>query len=527
MIHVRKVTKERERERKRKQRENRETSTETKKESSHTLMATRVIPPRILKKLRYNTVVAKSLNSTHAPLSPTLSPPPCVLEPKPPVLRPSSAADLNFDNVERLFSYVSTSKLIRSTAVLHATALEPMVDFGTWLLSSNLMQVDGLRDLVLAAVRRTFYYHFCAGEDASSAGKTIGSLNEAGLRGMLVYGVEDAHDNDACDRNLQGFLHTADVTRSLPPSSVSYMIVKITAICPMSLLERMSDLLRWQHKDPSFGLPWKQDCLPIFSESSPLYHTLKRPQPLSLEEEGDLELAYQRFLQLCQKCVQANIPLLVDAEHTSVQPAIDYFTYNSAILHNKGDNPIVFGTMQTYLKDAKERLLLTTQAADKMGIPMGFKLVRGAYMSSETKLAESMGFASPIHNTIQDTHNCFNDCSSFMLERIANGPGGVVLATHNVESGKLAAAKAHELGIGKVSHKLEFAQLYGMSEALSFGLSNAGFQVSKYMPFGPVETVMPYLLRRAEENRGMLAASGFDRELMRKELGRRLKTAVF
>ncbi|KAJ1392364.1 Proline dehydrogenase domain, partial [Sesbania bispinosa] len=137
-----------------------------------------------------------------------------------------------------------------------------------------------------------------------------------------------------------------------------------------------------------------------------------------------------------------------------------------------------------------------------MGVPMGFKLVRGAYMSSESKLAESFGYASPIHNTIQDTHNCFNDCSSFLLEKIANGPG------------KLAAAKAHELGIGKVNHRLEFAQLYGMSDALSFSLGNAGFQVSKYMPFGPVEMVMPYLLRRAEGNRGLLAASGFDRQLI-------------
>lgn len=303
--------------------------------------------------------------------------------------------------------------------------------------------------------------------------------------------------------------------------------MKITAICPMSLLERLSDLLRWQQKDPSFNLPWKQDSLPIFAKCSPLYHTRKRPEPLTREEESDLELANQRFLELCQKCVQANIPLLVDAEHTAVQPAIDYFTYSSSIVHNKGENPIVFGTIQTYLKDAKERLLLATEAAEKMGVPMGFKLVRGAYMSSERSLASSLGYASPIHNTIQDTHKCFNDCSSYLLEKIANGPGGVVLATHNVESGKLAAAKAHELGIGKVNHKLEFAQLHGMSEALSFGLSNAGFQVSKYMPFGPVETVMPYLLRRAEENRGMLAASGFDRLLMRKELGRRLQAAIF
>lgn len=203
----------------------------------------------------------------------------------------------------------------------------------------------------------------------------------------------------------------------------------------MALLERMSDLLRWQQKDPSFVLPWKQDTLPIFSESSPLYHTQKRPEPLTPEEESDLELANQRLQELCQRCVQANMPLLVDAEQTWVQPAIDYFTYSSAILHNKGDNPIVFGTMQTYLKDAKERLLPTTEAADKMGIPMGFKLVRGAYMSSESKLAESLGYASPVHNTIQDTHDCFNDCSSFLLEKVANGPGSVVLATHNIESG--------------------------------------------------------------------------------------------
>lgn len=490
-------------------------------------MATRVIPPRILRKLRYNTATKPF---QPALTSPAVAPASNILDQKLPssvttILPPD--ANLDFHDVEKLFSHVPTKKLLKSTAVLHATAVEPMVDLGTWLLRSDLMQTNNpLSNLAMATTRATFFDYFCAGEDAITAGKSIAGLNEAGLRGMLVYGVEDAHDNAGCDRNLKGFLHTVDVSRSLPPSSVSFVIVKITAICPMSLLERMSDLLRWQKKDPSFVLPWKQDSLPIFSESSPLYHTRKRPEPLTAEEESDLDLANKRFLELCQKCVQANIPLLVDAEHTSVQPAIDYFTYSSAILHNKGENPTVFGTIQTYLKDAKERMLLASKAAEKMGIPMGFKLVRGAYMSSERKLAADLGYASPIHNTIKDTHKCFNDCSDYMLEKIANGPGGVVLATHNIESGKLAAAKAHELGIGKVNHKMEFAQLYGMSEALSFALSNAGFQVSKYMPFGPVETVMPYLLRRAEENRGVLAASGFDRQLMRKELVRRVKATV-
>nr|ACJ84660.1 unknown [Medicago truncatula] len=489
-------------------------------------MATRVVPQKIIKNLRFKTTT-KPLNSSHPSATAAVA---SLLEreqPSPPQPSHQQPSYLDLNDGERLFSAVPTSTLIRSSAVLHATAIGPVVDVGIWAMQSKLLQTGILKDAVMAVTKRTFYEHFCAGEDAITAGKSIRSVNEAGLRGMLVFGVEDAHENDGCDRNLKGFLHTVDVSKSLPPSSVSFVIVKITAICPMALLERISDLLRWQQKDPSFNLPWKQDSLPIFSESSPLYHTTKKPEPLTPQEESDFQLANQRLQQLCKKCVEANMPLLVDAEHTTVQPAIDYFTYSSAIMHNKDDNPIVFGTIQTYLKDAKERLFLATQAAEKIGIPMGFKLVRGAYMSTESTLAESFGSKSPIHDTIKDTHNCFNDCSSYLLEKFANGKGSVVLAAHNIESGKLAAAKAYEIGIGKVNHKLEFAQLCGMSDALSFGLSNAGFRVSKYMPFGPVEMVMPYLLRRAEENRGLLAASGFDRQLIRRELGRRLKAAIF
>ncbi|CAJ1937219.1 unnamed protein product [Sphenostylis stenocarpa] len=477
-------------------------------------MAFRVISPRILKNLRCNTTT-KPLKTFHPSISTAIA------SPSP------AAATLSLEDSEQLFGSVSTKQLLRSSVVQHAMAVESLVDLGMWVMKSSVFESGVMKDLVMTTMRQTFYSHFCAGEDAAAAGRSIRALNDTGLRSMLVYGVEDAHDNEGCDKNLQWFLNNVDVSKSFPPSSVSFVIVKITAICPMPLLERLSDLLRWQQKHPSFVLPWKQDSLPIFAESSPLYHTQKRPKPLTPEEESDLQLANQRLLKLGQKCEEANMPLLVDAEHTTVQPAIDYFTYSSAIIHNKDNNPIVFGTIQSYLKDAKERLLLTIKAAEKMGVPMGFKLVRGAYMSTESKLAESFGYASPIHDTIQDTHNCFNDCSSFLLEKVANGPGSVVLATHNIESGKLAVAKAHELGVEKVKHKLEFAQLYGMSDALSYGLSNAGFQVSKYMPFGPVEMVMPYLLRRAEENRGVLAASGFDRELVRKELGRRLKASVF
>lgn len=223
------------------------------------------------------------------------------------------------------------------------------------------------------------------------------------------------------------------------------MIAKISAICPMSLLQRVSDLLRWQQRDPSFNLPWKLNNFPLFSDCSPLYHTLQKPEPLTLQEENELQSAQQRLQKLCQECLEVNVPLTVDAEDTFVQPAIDYLTYNAALSNNKAGKPIVYNTIQAYLKDAKERLFLATEAAEKMGVPMGFKLVRGAYMSSESTLATSLGFDSPIHNSIQETHACYNDCASYMLEKIADGSGAVVLATHNVESGKYKILLEHLL----------------------------------------------------------------------------------
>ncbi|PNS96309.1 hypothetical protein POPTR_017G109300v4 [Populus trichocarpa] len=498
-------------------------------------MATKVLPPKQLQNLRF--FITRSLNTSSSSSSKAAAASPLNLaeKPEPPIQEPPTIIQehakpsiLDFNDHQKLFSNLPTTKLLHASSILHLVSIGPLVDFGMWVMNSRIMETDNIvRDVVLKTVRHTFFKHFCAGEDVVEARRCFERVNEAGLRVMLDFAVEYTSNNDACDQNLKGFLDSVQLAMSLPPSSVSSVVAKVTAMCPLSLLERVSDLLRWQQRDPSFNLPWKQNSFPIFSDSSPLYHTLKKPEPLTPQEENDLQLGQERLWKLCEKCVQVNIPLTVDAEHISVQPAIDYLTYLTAIKYNKNDNPIVYGTIQAYLKDAKERLLLATKAADKMGVPMGIKLVRGAYMSSERKTASSLGYESPIHNSIQETHACYNDCVSFMLEKIANSSNAVILATHNVESGRLAATKAIDLGIEKRNQKLEFAQLYGMSDALSFGLSNAGFLVSKYTPYGSIEMVIPYLLRRAEENRGLLSASSIDRELTRKELKRRLKAAIF
>ncbi|KAE8654988.1 Proline dehydrogenase 1 [Hibiscus syriacus] len=491
-------------------------------------MATRVLSsPKLLKNLRF---FIRPLNSAASSAAAAVSPlnfddksEHSTVEKHHPT---TTTTPLDFDDHQKLFALVSTLKLLRSSVNIGLASNETFVDFGTWVMNSRLIETPLLRDIILKTVKHTFFEHFCAGETPAEAAECLKKIQEAGLRGMLVYAVEHTSDNAGCDQNFEGFLQSIEFAKSLPPSSVSSVVAKITAICPLGLLRRISDLLRWQYKDPSFSLPWKLNTLPIFTDSSALYHTLQKPEPLTPQEESDLQLAHQRLLKLCQRCVQYNVPLIIDAEDTSIQPAIDYFTYSSAIMYNK-DDPIIYGTIQAYLKDARERLFNTAKTAQSLGIPMGFKLVRGSYMSSETKLASSLGFDSPVHNGIRDTHACFNDCASFMLEKVADGYSGLVLATHNLESGQLAAWKARDVGIDKGNKKLEFAQLYGMSEALSFGLRNAGFQVSKYLPYGPVDMVMPYLLRRAEENKGLLSTSSLDRLLMGKELKRRFKSLQF
>ncbi|KAK1256848.1 hypothetical protein QJS04_geneDACA024231 [Acorus gramineus] len=436
------------------------------------------------------------------------------------------AETLNFESGDTPFTSLRTTHLLKSLLHLHLVTFDPLVDVGIRVMRSGLMDNPLTRKPLLAAIKATVYDHFCAGEDLREANRTLQGLWEDGLRGILDYGLEDAADNDGCDRNLKEFLKTVEATSSLPPSSVSFACVKVTAICPIGLLERVSDLLRWERKEPSFQLPWKLHSLPVLLDSSPLYHTLSKPELLTETEESDLKLAHDRLSKLCETCVGAGLPLLVDAEYTSVQPAIDYLVYTAAMEFNREDEPFVYGTVQAYLRDAKQRMVSATEAAEREGISLGFKLVRGAYISRETALASSLGVASPIHGSIRETHECYDECASFMLERVARGRGSVVLATHNVDSGRVAAARAEEFGIGKGNPRLQFAQLKGMADALSLGLRNAGFMVSKYLPFGPVEQVMPYLLRRAEENRGLLSSSALDRQLIRRELIRRLKQGM-
>lgn len=425
-------------------------------------------------------------------------------------------------NGEAIFAGFSSKELGRTLLNLHLVAYEPVVDLSLKVLTSPMMRYSLVHVPVNYVVKRTAYSHFCAGENVEEASRTLQRLWEVGLRGVLDYGSEDATDNKSCDENLENFVQVVQQTSQLPPGSVSASCVKISAICPIQLLERVSNLLRWQHKHEDFKLSWKQDVIPFLAEDSPTYHVTSPPEPLTKEEEIDLALAHDRLSRLCKACEQEGLPLLIDAEYSSVQPAIDYIIHAAAAEFNKGARPIIYGTIQAYLKDSFSRLKLAVKGSHDRGLSYCVKLVRGAYISREKELASSSRVPSPIHSNIEGTHRCYNLCATFMLEQAANGDGALVVATHNMDSGRKAAAKAQELGLSREDPRLQFAQLKGMADVLSLSLAQAGFRVSKYLPFGPVPEVIPYLVRRAEENRGLLGNTVYERQAIRTELRRRL-----
>jgi len=167
-----------------------------------------------------------------------------------------------------------------------------------------------------------------------------------------------------------------------------------------------------------------------------MYHVQSLPQPLTKEEEKHLILAHDRLAKLCQTCESEGIPLLVDAEYSLVQPAIDYIINVAANEFNRAQQPLVYATMQTYLRDSFSRLTMAVKGAHHRGQSYGVKIVRGAYISRENALAASLGVPSPIHPNIEATHRSYDSCAAFMLEQAASNDGSVVLATHNLNSGE-------------------------------------------------------------------------------------------
>ncbi|XP_059751151.1 proline dehydrogenase 1, mitochondrial isoform X3 [Balaenoptera ricei] len=242
------------------------------------------------------------------------------------------------------------------------------------------------------------------------------------------------------------------------------------------------------------------------------------------EEERQMTRMLQRMDVLAKKASEVGVRLMVDAEQTYFQPAISRLTLEMQRRFNV-ERPLIFNTYQCYLKDAYDNVTLDVELARREGWCFGAKLVRGAYMAQERARALEIGYEDPINPTYEATNAMYHRCLNYVLEELKhNARAAVMVASHNEDTVRFTLCRMEELGLHPADCQVYFGQLLGMCDQISFPLGQAGFPVYKYVPYGPVMEVLPYLSRRALENSGVMKGAQREWQLLWQELKRRLRT---
>ncbi|XP_030814691.1 proline dehydrogenase 1, mitochondrial-like isoform X1 [Camarhynchus parvulus] len=242
----------------------------------------------------------------------------------------------------------------------------------------------------------------------------------------------------------------------------------------------------------------------------------------SEEEELQMKRVLQRMDVLARRAMEKGVRLMVDAEQSYFQPAISRLTVETQRRFNKSQ-PLIYNTYQCYLREAYNNVTGDVELSRQEGWHFGTKLVRGAYMEQERERAAQMGYEDPINPTYEKTNEMYHRCLDYVLEEIKQRrKASVMVATHNEDTVKFTLRRMMELGIHPSDKKVCFGQLLGMCDQITFPLGQAGFPVYKYVPYGPVNEVLPYLSRRAQENRGFMQRANRERDLLWKEVKRRL-----
>lgn len=389
---------------------------------------------------------------------------------------------VQFDDTSTAFSYKTDSQL-RKANFIFTLVNNPAISAVATTLAKYALKLR--IPFVRTIIRSTIFEHFCGGETIEASEKTMVTLARFNVGTILDYSVEGATTEDGFDETAAEIVRTIEKAKGNP--SIPFCVFKVTGMADTPLLGK------------------------IHSKGS-----------LTSEESAAFEKVRARVDHICSKAHEYNVRVLVDAEETWIQDPIDKLAYEMMKKYNQR-TAIVFNTFQMYRKDMAANLRAAHQDAVKDNYYLGVKLVRGAYMEKEAAHAEEEGYDNPIHPTKEDTDKAFNKALTFCLDnkqRIS-----LMCGSHNDYSNKFLTVLMDKHGLKPNDTHVWFAQLLGMSDHISFNLSKHGYNVAKYVPYGPVKAVMPYLIRRAQENTSVAGQSSRELQLIRKELKRR-KTRI-
>jgi len=408
---------------------------------------------------------------------------------------PNSALPFNFNNTEKAFAYKTDNDLKRARLLFSAMQFAPLVKLGTkitpWAIKTGL-PVKGI-------IKNTLFKQFVGGESLEETSGVADMLEKFNVQVILDYGVEGGEGNeDKYEAEANYFIKV--IQYAATRKNIPFISIKITGLVSSTLLEKLDTTLAAKSSEP-LQIRFKNKL-----------------EQLNPEDQAQWEQLITRTSRLCQAASDAGIGLMIDAEESWIQDAIDAVASKMMATFNLG-KVVVYNTIQLYRWDRLSYVTETLEAAEKGGYVAGLKLVRGAYMEKERARAEEFGYPSPIQPNKESTDRDYDAAVKICMERIELV--SIIVASHNEKSNLLAATESGSKQLVPAHPHLHFSQLYGMSDNLTFNLAASGFNASKYLPFGPVHEVIPYLMRRAQENSSVSGQTGRELELIKREFTRR------
>lgn len=330
-------------------------------------------------------------------------------------------------------------------------------------------------------IKRTVFEQFCGGETIEECEPAIEKLGSAGIGTILDYSIEGRSAEDDFDRTRDEIIRT--IQRAKDDPNIPFAVFKVSGVAPLGTLERLSG-----------------------------------KKKLDAKSQTKCERIHSRVGEICSYAYSVGQPVFIDAEESWIQDAIDRLAVGMMERYNL-EGPIIFNTLQMYRTDRLQYLKDARRQAKSDGYILAVKLVRGAYMEKERERAEAMGYPSPIQPDKQATDRDYNLAIDYCLDHLDDV--AFVAGTHNEASTQLLARKMEERGIPHDHPNIFYSQLYGMGDNLSYVLAKNNYNVSKYVPYGPVKDAIPYLIRRAEENSSAAGQVSRELELISTELKRR------
>ncbi len=398
--------------------------------------------------------------------------------------------NISFDDTKTAFAYKSNPELKRARFIFASMAKPWLVKLGLHLTPLALK----LKLPVKGLIRKTIFSQFVGGETLQKTSAVVEKLAEFNVQVILDYGVEGKEGEENFDHAAEEFIKVIRYAATQP--NIPFMSIKLTGLSRFELFQKINGIANYND---------------VVQGKIPL-------EKLSESEKDEWERVVSRLRKICSVAVTTNVGVLIDAEESWIQHAEDVLATQMMQEFNI-ERPVVYNTAQLYRHDRLQFLKDSCRYAKENNFIPAMKLVRGAYMERERERAEEMNYPSPINKTKQATDEEFNAAVEFCVNP-QNGMH-VVIGSHNEFSNLYTVELMEKSGLQHNDPRIHFSQLFGMSDNITFNLAKAGCNVSKYVPFGPIQDVIPYLMRRAQENTSVSGQTGRELLLIRKEVKRR------